>query len=499
MLDALGRLAWGERVASAQPRTPTEDGASCAEAWRYETSTALYNAVCCSRRAGKTFSGGRRAIRVLCEQPGAWVHCVSLIRRNARKHFWRPILASLRRLGWSFRANEGEMLLELSNGSWLQCLGVDDSGGTKAVQGDRSSLFIIDECHLPNDDVLTLLVDVATPMLVDTGGMLDLLGLPPEVEPSFFSDALDNPEWGHFHWDMFDHDYPRSREAKRASVEEIMQRRGLTWDHPIIKRQYRGLRAKDPAKQAYEYQRGRNDYDPALVDFDRPGWVHSVGLDIGFQDRDAIVVEAWRNDDPLRRAFVRFRWQRNHLSTDSLYEVVASVRVVYRPIAAWTGDHGGHGATKVLETLSERLRVEIERKPADVMVSLGLVNDDFRTGRLLLPTVDVETPRVLRAMQDRLAERPEYLAATAALLAPDNDNGNDLAGELGQVVKAVNAHTRKAEINKKGFHSDLSEALRYAHHGAQNWLGREKKLLTEDEERRRRRLETARRQSRRRW
>jgi hypothetical protein len=499
MLAALARAAQGQTAGPQSARLPTEDGASCAEAWAYETSTALYNAVCCSRRAGKTFAAVRRAVRVLCSQPGAWVHAVSLIRRNACKHFWRPICALLRQLGWSYSANQSEMLLELSNGSWLQCLGVDDSGGTKAVQGDRSSLFIIDECHLPNDDVLTLLVDVATPMLVDTGGMLDLLGLPPEVEPSFFSDALDNPEWAHSHWDMFAHDYPRSREAKRASVEEIMRRRGLTWDHPIIKRQYRGLRAKDPAKQAYEYEKGRNDYDPATVDFDRPGWIHSAGLDLGFQDRDAIVVEAWRYDDPERRAYVRFHWQRNHLSTDSLYEVVASVRAVYRPVA-WTGDHGGHGAVKVLETLSERLRIQIDGKPGDVMVSVGLVNDDLRTGRLLLPTADVETPRVARAMRDRLAERPAELAKALALLAPDPVHGNDLAGELPQVAKTANQRTRKPEIGKKGFHSDLSEAMRYAHHGAQNWRAKGRPPEPTAEERRRlARVAAARRDKNRKW
>lgn len=495
MLGALARARGAYAPVAAGPGPPLEADSSCPAAWAYETSAASRNAVCCSRRAGKTVAGARRAVRVLTTQPGAWVHVVSLIRRNARKHFWRPIKTLLDSLDWRYKANETEMLLELSNGSWLQCVGCDDSAGTKAVQGDRSSLFVIDECHLPNDDVLTLLVTVAEPMLVDTGGMLDLLGLPPEVEPSFFSDALDNPRWAPHHWDMFSHDLPRPAAAKRAEVEEIIAQRGLTWEHPLVKRQYLGQRARDPSLQAYEYLAGRNDYDPATVDFTRPGWVHSAGLDLGYQDRDALVVLAWRLDDERRRLYVRFAWQRNHLSTDSLAHVVAAARATYHPIA-WTYDTGGHGAVKIGETLRERFGIDLQPKPAAVDVSLGLVNDDLRTGRLLLPTSDTETPLVTRAMRERLEARPLELAAGTALLTGEPP---DLPRELVTVARTVDPRTRKLRINTQSRHVDISEALRYAHHGAQAWRAREKPVLSEDEKRRQRRAAANRRQSSARW
>lgn len=388
------------------------------------------------------------------------------------------------------------MILKLENGSHIQALGVDDEADVRRLQGDYSNLIIGDEAHLPHDNVQRAFFAAAVPMLADYGGAFDWLGLPPEVEPTEFSSALDNPEWSQFHWDMFDHDRPSPREDKLARVERDLKQRGLTWEHPEALRTYRGIRVRDPATTAYEYQRGRNDYDPATVDFDRPGWVHSAGLDLGFQDRDALVVLAWRYDDPERRAYVRLRWQRNHLSTDSLYEVVASAKAVYRP-AVWTGDHGGHGAVKVLETLSERLRVDMGTKPPDVMVSVGLVNDDLRTGRLLLPTSDVEAARVARAMRERLESRPEHLAKSMALLT---DDAADLGAELAQVAKTANPRTKRVEINKTGYHSDLSEALRYAHHGAQNWRARlAQPEMSEDELRRRRRALATRREATRRW
>lgn len=496
---ALSRFVDEIESASGRPETlalPSQETASCEEAWRYETTASSRNCVCCARRSGKTTAGGRRAVRVLLTVPDARVHISSLVKDNVRETFWIPIKELLNTLGVRYLANETTLRLEIpANGSVLKCWGVDDMEGVKKPQGRRATLWIIDECHLPNDNILNALLKAIKPMFMDHGGMLDLLGLPPEVEPSTFSDALDNPEWSTFKWNWLDHDHPRPREQKLAEVEEDIKERGLTWESPEIQRDYLGRRVRDPSKSAYEYQQGRNDYDPGAVQFDS-GWLHAVGLDLGFQDRDAIVVLAWRMDDPSRRVLARFIWQRNHLSTDSLSSVVGLVAQAYRPIA-WTGDTGGHGAVKVLATLMERLRISIAPKPPDVLVSLGYVNDDLRTGRLLLPTYDVETDRLAEMARRKYAQRPTELAEVLGLLA---DSWSAPGPELAKVARVVKPGTLKMTINPKGpNHSDVSEALRYAHAGAQNWLATQPEakrkptlLEREEEEELQERLDSAR-------
>jgi hypothetical protein len=264
--------------------------------WAYETSDAPLNAVACSRRAGKSRGAVRRHTRtLLTARPGSWTHAGSLIRRNARKHFWDPVKFELDRLGWKYHIpNNAEMILETERGTWFQAFGCDDEAGTKAVQGDGSVLFTIDECHLPHDNVLKLLVDVAEPMLTDSGGALDLLGLPPETD-GFFQRALDGLDeegqpiegtgWRVFGWNMFAHDFPRSREAKLKDVIDRVRRRGLKLEYkvvagddgrpiitceegtsPLVAWQYFGLRVRDPEKRAYEFQRGLNEYDPRVTD-----------------------------------------------------------------------------------------------------------------------------------------------------------------------------------------------------------------------------------------
>jgi hypothetical protein len=288
--------------------------------WNYVESTALLNAAYCARRSGKTVGAVlRHGHKLTTAPPGSWTHFGSLIRRNARKHFWGPLKKLLDRLGWEYKANEVDMILEvLATGTFCQAFGCDDEAGTKAVQGDSSVLFTIDECHLPNDNVLKLLVEVATPMLTDRGGMLDLIGLPPPVEESYFAKAIDSGGYAVFNWNMFRHDFPRPREEKLATVVEICERNSYRLElvqkpgddgrpdidcdvrgtDPAIAWAYFGKRAKDPSLLAYDFKRGRNEYDPAQVDFTRGKWLTAWGIDLGFQDADAIVVGRTRVDDP---------------------------------------------------------------------------------------------------------------------------------------------------------------------------------------------------------
>lgn len=478
------------------------------EQWCYVQSENKLNAVCCSRRAGKTQGEILRKVCILAK-PGTYSHYVSLIRRNAKKQFFTPLLRMLDELGWvrgrDYRANETEMIITTAWGSFLQALSCDDIAGVKAVKGDRSDDFTIDECQEPNDDVIRALVEVAAePMLTDTDGALNLLGTPPEAEPCFFSEALDSDGWAHFHWTQFDHDYPRPREKKWETVKKRCGRRHLKLDvqeavndngklvlvlgpgtHPTVAREYFGKRVKDPSKLAYEYMPGRNDYDPADVDFtnghDRE-WRHAGGLDIGFQDNDAIVIGAYNRKDPERKLYARWQWLHNHLDYEDTKDVVTIVQRVFGSMS-WVADYHGGGSLKIVESLRTRLRLMLGLKPPDVMISVGLVNDDYRTGRFLIHTEQVEiTKKLLEEVghtdwDDRRKERVRTMIESGAAQA-------NIAKDAGKVTKTVNPRTRKVEINKKGFHSDLTECGRYMHHAAFHFLAKKPKPEPTPEEKR---------------
>lgn len=506
MLDALAGLFDSDIESDESdhgPRVPSEDS-TFVRAWEYETSTAKTNVVMCGRRGAKTSTARRRALRRLA-QPGKRVLYITLIKDNCRDLFWTPLKFLMRTLGWSYIPNEQSLSMTLPNGSFLKCRGVDNVNTLDKIRGDNWSLVIIDECQANKDDILRVLVEqVLSAALVDQGGDLDLLGSAPPVDDGFFAEQFNNPKKKAFNWSIFANpfiplentlgelaerglisderiQYIREKVNAAQGPEDIKaledELADLEKDNPIFIREYLGRLVEDPELRAYEFNRDRNLYDPDTVDFRGDKWRNAWGLDLGWEDHDAIVVGSWRTDDVERRLYVRFRWQMDHRHIDQLAGVLEAVKKVY-PGAA-VGDHGGHGATKVLETLKARLRVAFQRKPPDVSTSVGLVNDDFRVRRLLLPNKDVETARILAAHAELMASgldytgrprQPELDAEVAKIIKQGGDA--DLAGELRKVTKTIDARTKQVVINKKGFHSDLSEANRYMHHAARHWSAR---------------------------
>lgn len=465
------------------------------EAAAYVKSRELLNAVECSRRSGKTYAAVDRHIDLHAElEPGSWTHFGSLIKRNAYKHFWLPILERFEKLGWRVRKMGQHMIIRTERDTFIQAFGCDDVRDIKVVQGDKSALFTLDECHLPYDDILRALYHVAAPMTADCGGMLDMLGLPPDVPGGFFDEILTGGQWARFHWTMFDHDFPRAREEKLAHVMSVCRKSGLPievtetvgadgrprykpvvgkdskgkWKtHPTVLQQYFGMRSVDPSKLAYEYEKGRNDYDPTGRVFDPLETASSAGLDLGWGDNDAIVVHSWdrwaARDE--RVSYSRFAWQANLVDLDVLADIVFLVNRVYRP--HWVGDTGGHGAVAMLNTLAGRLHMAFDPKPTDIAVSCRVMNDDYRTGRIKHPTSDVETQRVLEELdrqhweQGRKDKCREVIVEGTQRLA--------MTTEIQTVARTLNPRTGRVEINKKGKHSDISEANRYAHHASRHW------------------------------
>jgi hypothetical protein len=172
------------------------------------------------------------------------------------------------------------------------------------------------------------------------------------------------------------------------------------------------------------------------------------------------------DDDPERRIYVLWAWHHRHLDVFDDADLIRPVREVLAPSRV-VGDDGGHGAVKHLKGLGRVLVLNIQAKPRDVMTSVGATNDELRTARLLLPTRDVWTPRILEAARKLYEAEPDRLAAVESMLLnkprPDIpvNTPADLAKELSQVIKSVNPRTKKFEINKRGKHGDASEAFRY--------------------------------------
>jgi hypothetical protein len=425
----LSQLAanYGTRRVRAVPEVREAD--SFPRQWDYVTSPERFCVVVCSRRAGKTDGAIRRASRLLLEKPGARVLYVGSIRRTAKQQFFYPLRSYLEGLGAKYTPNEQDLTLRLDSGSFVECASCSDSGDVHRLRGYKWDRVFLDEAQSFPDAVIRQLVDeVIMPSLVDRRGGLDLLGTPPPHGPvGYFYEVFSGGQFERHRWTMFDNPFLPAGEA-----ETLSRARGLSPEHPIYKREYLGEFVVDTESLVYEFAAPRNHRVEADLAPSQE-WRYAMGVDLGFSDRDAIVVLGWRRDDPTHALVEVESWQQNHLDVDQLAAVFVEMYRRWKPQSI-IGDTGGHGATKVIKSLQGRLggACEIKTKPPSVLDSIALVNDDLRTGRL-------------RVEPGGAIEHDARLTTWAP-------------GKIKQEVSSA-------------YHSDILDALRYAHWGARHFRG----------------------------
>jgi hypothetical protein len=237
----------------------------------------------------------------------------------------------------------------------------------------------------------------------------------------------------------------------RDDVVSTMALRGFKIDceHPenndvLIQREIFGLAVVDPKTLMYCYRRGINDWPiqgPPLVA--SKAWRFAMGVDIGGanegNDRDAVSVVGWLNDDPEHALYERESWEAHELDSEAFCLRVLDTFNRWHPMASICADTGGAGANKMLAHLAPRLGgLVFTPKPTSVETSLRLLNDEFRSGRMRV------NPLGIIARDAKICTNPET------------------------------------------YHSDVMAALRYAHHGAYHYLNKPAPPPEDDDTRRKR-------------
>jgi hypothetical protein len=428
---------------------------------RYVTWEPRFSTTMTSRRGGKSTGAVVRTAKKSRENPGRKTLYINLTAANAYLQFVEPLLDLLKRKRIPHRYDGQLMIVHLNNGSMVMSVGCDDIADVRRKLGFGWDEVIVDEMQDHSDRVLAALIDKSLlPTLADRRGSLRCQGTPPITEAGFWFDLRTKSNFAHHSEDPREADWTVSDNPTMASAgEEEYAARGIGPDAPIYQREMLGRICVDPNSMVFCYLKGRNDlptvpdgYRPPggewwsyttsrgvkveekhIADPRHPAWRNVLGLDLGTNDHDCIVVLGWRTDDPLKRLHERWTWQQNDLDVDELAVVFMAAVEFWTPVAI-CGDNGGLGK-KVIKTLKARFGdLEIAQKPTDVLMSVRLVNDELRTGRLLVD--------------------PEGL----------------IAGDAKKVVWKEGKHG--VEISE-AFHSDVMPTLRYAQSVALNWTAKE--------------------------
>lgn len=246
----------------------------------------------CSRRAGKTNGLAIRFIKTMERHPKSQCIYLALTQDSARDIMW-PVLQELNdlhSLGCEFIPSK--MTMKHPNGAELKLMGADLKNFIKRLKGRKFPGVGIDEAQDFGSHLQSLIDDVLTPSISDyEDGWLAVTGTPGPVPTGFFFEVAQEKKHGYSHheWTLLDNPYhPNSEQF----IAEICSKRKWDEANPTLLREYRNKWILDVESLWIRYKESINNY--ASIPIITPNKYHYImGIDIGYNDADAIAVIAW--------------------------------------------------------------------------------------------------------------------------------------------------------------------------------------------------------------
>jgi hypothetical protein len=339
----------------------------------------------CSRRAGKTVGEAIMLLEGAVSPPFANQGYITLSLKNAKRLIW----PTLKRLNAEYNLGgvpheEGTLRFpSLPQQPNIYLGGVKDRGEIEKIRGweGGAKRFVIDEAQSIRTSLLQEVVDdVIEPALLDYDGELTVSGTPGPVKAGYFHDIDVGPKrgaWEHFFWTLLDNPFLEAKSGKPPAqiLAELRERRGWTEDHPTYVREYCGEWVNDQDALVFKYDADRNDF-AALPD---GRMTYVMGVDLGFEDADAIAVLGWGPHDPT--VYLVEEHVERKQSVTELADRVKAMYQRYRPIRL-VADFGGLGK-KIAEEIRRRHSLPVEAADKQRKLEhIALLNDAMLSGRL---------------------------------------------------------------------------------------------------------------------
>lgn len=372
----------------------------------------------CTRRAGKTVGLLRRYKKAMDTHPGSLCRYIALTRDSAKDIMWAEIEKMADREKW--RLVESKLTAIHQNGARLKLYGADQKNFVKRLRGVGSPATGIDEAQEFESQHLENLVDnILVPAMTDySDAWLSLTGTPGPIPRGYFFEVTEHGKGDHsvHKWSLYENPHlPKAREF----VDKLKAKHKWADDNPTLLREWMGQWVLDLKSLLIRYDHNINHFEG----LDPKNWETVMGIDMGFNDADAIAVLAWSEQDPCTYLVEELVMEKQGLT-----ELVEQIQ---RLAAKWKAykmviDEGGLGK-KLAEEMRRRHGVPVQ--PADKtrkFENIALLNDALRLGKL-------KANKASRFANDSYQVQVDWERTT-----PDKI------------------------VVKKGFHSDIIDAVLYA-------------------------------------
>lgn len=354
---------------------------------KFVTDPRPFKIAVCSRRSGKTIACAADLIQTCLETPEIVCLYITLSRNNAKKILW----PELQRLNRNFFLGAVEDATELSmkfpNQSVIYASGAKDETEIEKFRGLALKKVYIDECQSFREYIKELIDDVITPALMDYAGTLCLIGTPGPIPAGYFAEVAGvvpgkvaaADAWSSHSWTYFDnpHIQIKSKMTHQEALERVLKMRGVSVEDPSIQREFFGRWVLDSESLWIQYRREINDFQEIKP---HTKYHHILGIDLGFNDADALAVLAWSENDPITYLVDELVTPKQGLT-----ELVEQIQVFQKKydITKMVIDEGGLGK-KMAEEMRRRHNLPVEAADkARKQEAVAFMNDTLRTGKFL--------------------------------------------------------------------------------------------------------------------
>ncbi len=336
---------------------------------------ARYIAACCTRRAGKSSALALKFLLTMERHPKSQSLYLSLTQESAKQIMWGVLqdMDDKYKLGLKFA--ESSLAVSHPNGAKLRLMGADLSNFIRRLRGRKFAGVAIDEAQEFGVHINGLIDDILTPSIADyTDGWLAITGTPGCVPQGLFFDITKNNKYGYSNhaWSLLSNPFMPN---PQAFIDDLKKRREWTDDNPTLLREWKGQWVLDVQALWVRYTAAINHYQ----ELPKAKYTHILGIDIGFNDADALAVIAYADNDPTTYLVEEIITRKQGLT--GLVNQIQDLRKKY-DFSKMVIDEGGLGK-KLAEEMRRRHAIPVT--PADKIrkqESIEFMNDALRLGKM---------------------------------------------------------------------------------------------------------------------
>lgn len=374
----LKKRAKKAQQASAEIAFKAEDFCFSQQYSFFREGEERFRTAVCSRRSGKTVGIVADMFDTCLLEPNIICLYITMTKQNARNIIWADIERIKDKYNLECKLDQTRLSVKFPNGSKIAIEGVKDRTEIEKYRGWKLRKCYIDECQSFKPYLAELVKDVIIPALRDLRGELYLTGTPGPVPAGTFYDYSHSSNWKNYKWTAFDNPYMHDPK-KGLDLNKTLAEERVLFDidesDPGYQRETYGIWVEDLDSLVYKFSPASNIYEKLP---ESKSWEYIFGIDIGFNDADAIAVLAFNADSKMVYLVEELITPKQDIT--ALSEQIHRLKDEYEPLKM-VMDAGALGK-KIQEEMVQRYGLSIHAAEKTRKVEfIELLNDDLRRAR----------------------------------------------------------------------------------------------------------------------